>query len=180
MAGVLSQDEVDALLKNFVSPGGEKESVEGETKPEEPSGVVEYDLTSQEKMVGYSMPTLDIVFERFSRTYRTTLSTLLRKNVEVNMVSTNTIKFGDLMKSLPVPTSVHIFRVDPLEGSALMVIQSELVFALIDILFGGKGKSFRLEGREFTAIEMKIVNRFRDSLLKDLKSLANKDNTHAR
>lgn len=169
MAGVLSQDEVDALLKNFAAPEGEKEEEVKEVVSEEIPGVEKYDITSQEKMIGFSMPTLDIIFERFSRSFRTSLTTLLRKSVEINMVSTNTVKFGDLMKSLPVPTSLHIFRVEPLQGSALLVIQSELVFALIDILFGGKGGSVKLEGREFTAIEGRIVNRFRDALLKDLE-----------
>jgi flagellar motor switch protein FliM len=174
MAGVLSQDEVDALLKNFVGGEGETEAepevVKEEVKPRDPSEVDTYDITSQDKIVGYSMPTLDIIFERFSRNYRTTLSTILRKTVEMNLVSTNTVKFGDLMKALPIPTSLHIFRMEPLEGSGLLIIQSELVFALIDILFGGKGTKIKLEGREYTTIEMRVINRFRDALLKDLET----------
>src|SRR3989304_3486295 len=106
MAQILSQEEVDALLRG-VSDG------EIETETEEivdESGIVNYDLTSQERIIRGRMPTLDIINQRFSRLFRNSLSSSLRKVLDVSTVSTDTVKFGEFIKSLPVPASLHIFK----------------------------------------------------------------------
>jgi len=126
MSQILSQDEVDALLRG-VSDG------EIETEAEDlgdDSGVVPYDLTSQERIIRGRMPTLDIINQRFSRIFRNSLSTALRKVLDVSAVSTDTVKFGEFIKSLPVPASLHIFRIAPLRGFALLVAESKMAFAL--------------------------------------------------
>ncbi|NIQ01549.1 MAG: flagellar motor switch protein FliM, partial [Nitrospinaceae bacterium] len=135
MSQVLSQGEVDALLRG-VNDG----EVETETdQPEEVSGVVPYDLTSQEKIIRGRLPTLDIINQMFSRLFRTTFSTLMRKSVDVSTVSTDTVKFGEFLRSLPVPSSLHIFRMEPFRGHGLIVVESRLVFAVVDTFFGGTG-----------------------------------------
>jgi flagellar motor switch protein FliM len=68
-------------------------------------------------------------------------------------------KFGDFMRSLPVPTSISIFKMDPLRGNAIMVVDSRLVFALVESFFGGAGSQPKVEGRDFTHIEQAIVDR---------------------
>ncbi len=154
MSQVLSQDEVDALLRG-VSDG------EIETDADdvgEGSGVVAYDLTSQERIIRGRMPTLDIINQRFSRLFRNSLSTALRKVLDVSAVSTDTVKFGEFIKSLPVPASLHIFRMPPLRGFALLVAESKMVFALVDTFFGGSGEAkMKIEGRDFTSIEQRII-----------------------
>ncbi|MBI3793444.1 MAG: flagellar motor switch protein FliM [Nitrospinae bacterium] len=154
MSQVLSQDEVDALLRG-VSDG------EIETEAEdsgEGAGIVAYDLTSQERIIRGRMPTLDIINQRFSRLFRNSLSSALRKVLDVSAVSTDTVKFGEFIKSLPVPASLHIFRMPPLRGFALLVAESKMVFALVDTFFGGSGEAkMKIEGRDFTSIEQRII-----------------------
>ena len=154
MSQVLSQDEVDALLRG-VSDGEIETEAEGLG---EGAGVVAYDLTSQERIIRGRMPTLDIINQRFSRLFRNSLSTALRKVLDVSAVSTDTVKFGEFMKSLPVPASLHIFRMPPLRGFALLVAESKMVFALVDTFFGGSGEAkMKIEGRDFTSIEQRII-----------------------
>ena len=133
MSEVLSQGEVDALLRGV---GDGEVETETDEAPEDESGVVPYDLTSQEKIIRGRLPTLDIINQMFSRLFRNTFSTLMRKSVDVSTVSTDTIKFGDFLRSLPVPSSLHIFRMEPLRGHGLMVVESKLVFSVVDTFFG--------------------------------------------
>jgi len=83
----------------------------------------------------------------------------MRKRVDINPISIDMSKFGDFMRSLPVPTSISIFKMDPLRGNALLVVDSRLVFALVENFFGGAGSQPKVEGRDFTPIEQAIVER---------------------
>jgi len=164
MTQVLSQDEIDALLKGM--SGGEIET-EVETAPEE-EGIIPYDLTNQEKIIRGRMPTLEIINQRFCRLFRGTLSAMLRKVADITALSVDTIKFGEFLKSLPVPASLHLFKMEPLKGYSLMAIESKLVFSLIDIFFGGDGSSvLKVEGRDFTAIEDRMIRRVVEAALKE-------------
>ncbi|MDD3080943.1 MAG: flagellar motor switch protein FliM [Desulfobacterales bacterium] len=166
MSNILSQEEVDALLRGI--SGGEIE-----TEPEiiqDASGVVAYDLTSQDRIIRGRMPTLEMTNEKFARMFRTTLSALLRKVATVSAISTDMIKFGEFLKTLPVPTSMHLLKLEPMRGNAIFVVESKIIFALVDILFGGSGKeAFKVEGREFTAIENNLIKRVVISALSDLE-----------
>ena len=145
---VLSQGEVDALLRGV---GDGEVATETDEGPEDETGVVPYDLTSQEKIIRGRLPTLDIINQMFSRLFRNSFATLMRKPVQVNTVSTDTIKFGDFLRSLPVPSSLHIFRMEPLRGHGLMVVESKLVFAVVDTFFGGTGgKEVKMKERDFS------------------------------
>ncbi len=153
MSQVLSQDEVDALLRGVTDGEIETES----DRPADDMGIVPYDLTSQERIIRGRMPTLDIINQRFARLFRASLSAQLRKVADVTTVSTDTVKFGEFIKSLPVPASLHIFRMEPLRGFALLAAESKLVFSLVDNFFGGGGaSSFKVEGRDFTSIEQRM------------------------
>lgn len=166
MSQVLSQEEVDSLLRG-VSDG------EIETEAEyvaDESGIVPYDLTSQERIIRGRMPTLDIINQRFSRLFRNSLSSALRKTLDISAVSTDTVKFGEFVKSLPVPASLHIFKIDPLRGFALLVAESKLVFALVDTFFGGTGEAkMKIEGRDFTAIEQRMIKKVILMVLEDME-----------
>ena len=165
MSNVLSQEEVDSLLKG-VSSG----EIETETEEEAPSeGVTPYDFTKQEQMLRGRMPALGVVNERFAANFRTNLSSMLRKAVDVETEPVDMVKFEDFRLSLPVPTSLHIFRIDPLVGQSMVVFDGRLVFSLIECYFGGKGTEHaRIEGRDFTAIENAMIRKIVRACLEDL------------
>ncbi len=164
MEQVLSKGEVDALLRGV----GEGQ-IETETDvPEEVSGVVPYDLTSQEKIVRGRLPTLDIINQMFSRLFRNSFSSLMRKSADISTVSTDSLKFGEFLRSLSVPSSLHVFRMEPLRGFGLMVIESRLVFSFVDNFFGGTGTSdINILGRDFSAIEVRMTKKVVQAALED-------------
>ena len=158
MSEILSQEEVDSLLDGLDS--GEIETEKDVEKPEPVEDIVAYDFTSQDKVVRARMPTFDVINERLSREIRVTLSNLLQTNVDVSASPFDTLKFSEFVRSLPVPTSLHVFRMEPLRGHGLIVFESQLVYNLIDTFFGGEalGKA-RVEGREFTTIEEVMIKK---------------------
>jgi flagellar motor switch protein FliM len=166
VANILSQEEVDALLRGI--SGGEIETQTVDLQG--PTDVMTYDLTSQDRIIRGRMPTLEMTNEKFTRMFRTTLSSLLRKVTSVTAVSTEMVKFGEFLKSIPVPTSMHLFKLDPLRGSGLIIVESKIIFMLVDIIFGGSGRNaFKIEGREFTAIENNIIKKVILSALGDIE-----------
>jgi flagellar motor switch protein FliM len=166
MSQILSQDEVDALLKGI--SGGEVETET--TMPRDTGGVKRYDLTSQERMVRGRMPVLQLISERFSRSMRSSLSSALTKPVGSTVISNDVMKYGDFLKTLPLPTSLHVLKMEPLRGNILIVLESKLVFCLIDVFFGGSGAdTYKVEGREFTSIENRLVKKVVNLMLGDLK-----------
>lgn len=166
MAKILTQDEVDALLKGM--GGGEVETETDDRADAE--GITPYDLTNQDRIIRGRMPTLEIINDRFARFFRQTMSTALRKVIDISAFSIDMIKFGEFMRALPVPTSLHIFKADPLRGHAVMVIETKLVFNLVDSFFGGSGRGYiKVEGRDFTPIESRLVTKVIKMALDDLE-----------
>ncbi|MDX2470291.1 MAG: flagellar motor switch protein FliM [SAR324 cluster bacterium] len=167
MSQVLSQDEVDSLLKDISGSSDD----DFEMPDMDAEAVIPYDLTSQDRIIRGRMPTLEIIHDRFVRMFRLTLSSALRKVVDISVRSTELIKFGEFLKTLPVPSSLNLFRMNPLRGNAILVLETRLVFTLIDIFFGGTGElEVKAEGRDFTAIEQKMVKRVVISALEDLQN----------
>ncbi len=155
MNKILAQDEVDALLRGL--SGG---SIETETdEPVNNDGIVVFDLANQDRIIRGRMPVLEIVNDRFARLCTNALSNAVRKRVELNPISIDMTKFGEFMRSLPVPTSINIFKMDPLRGNAIIVVDARLVFSLVENIFGGAGSQPKIEGREFTRIEQAVVDR---------------------
>ncbi len=169
MSEILSQDEVDSLLDGLDS--GEVETEAEAEVPESVEGIIPYDFTSQDKVVRARMPTFDVINERLSREVRATLSSLLQTNVDVSANPFDTLKFSEFVRSLPVPTSLHVFRMEPLRGHGLVVLESQLVYNLIDTFFGGEalGKA-RVEGREFTTIEEVMIKKAVIAVLKNIET----------
>ncbi|MGD9608663.1 MAG: flagellar motor switch protein FliM [Desulfovibrionaceae bacterium] len=155
MSKILDQDEVDALLRGL--SGGE---IEAENDIlEDDSGVVVFDLSNQDRIIRGRMPVLEIINDRFARLASNAMANAMRKRADVNPISIDMSKFGDFMRSLPVPTSINIFKLDPLRGNAILVVDSRLVFAMVESFFGGAGSQPKIEGRDFTPIEQAIINR---------------------
>ena len=153
----LSQEEVDALLKGV---NGDQDDVQA---PEEVAGVRTYNLATQERIVRGRMPTLEIINERFARLLRVGLFNFLRRSAEVSVGSVRVSKYSEFIRNLVVPTNLNLVHMKPLRGTALMVFDPGLVFLLVDNLFGGDGRFHtRVEGRDFTATEQRIILRILD------------------
>jgi flagellar motor switch protein FliM len=164
MNTLLSQDEVDALLKGMDS--GE---IETETKTGIGEGVRAFDFTTHERVIRGRMPGLEMANERFGRFFRNSISGIVMKFVDVQIQGHDLIKFGEFMRTLPLPSSKNIIKMEPLKGFALFVIEAPMVFAFVDYFFGGGGKPWvKSEGRYFTQIEQKIIKKIVDIALKDL------------
>jgi flagellar motor switch protein FliM len=153
----LSQEEVDALLKGV---NGDQDDV---STPEDTSGVRSYNLATQERIVRGRMPTLEIINERFARYLRVGLFNFLRRSAEVSVGSVRVSKYSEFIRNLVVPTNLNLIHMKPLRGTALMVFDPGLVFLLVDNLFGGDGRFHtRVEGRDFTQTEQRIILRILD------------------
>ncbi|MBY0238256.1 MAG: flagellar motor switch protein FliM [Burkholderiaceae bacterium] len=153
----LSQEEVDALLKGV---NGDQDDI---ATPEEVTGVRTYNLATQERIVRGRMPTLEIINERFARLLRVGLFNFLRRSAEVSVGSVRVSKYSEFIRNLVVPTNLNLVHMKPLRGTALMVFDPGLVFLLVDNLFGGDGRFHtRVEGRDFTQTEQRIILRILD------------------
>jgi flagellar motor switch protein FliM len=168
MNQVLSQAEVDALLK-AVAEG----SIDGDSDPQkqvEYRNVQNFDLTNQDRVIRGKMPTLDLIYERFVRLFRMSLSNSLRKIASISIISTDLLKFGEFVNTLPIPSCVGILRSETLRGNALLVFESKLAYALIDSYFGGTDRPYtKSEGKEFTRIELMIMNKVLQLGVSDLE-----------
>ena len=158
---ILSQNEVDALLQGIT---GESQAVEQEEAAA--AGPRVYDLANQERIVRGRMPTMEVVNERFARNIRVGLFNLIRKSPEVSIGGIKVQKYSAFLREIVVPTNFNIVSVKPLRGSALIVCDPNLVFAVIDALFGGAGKYHtRIEGREFSPTEQRVILRLVQTIM---------------
>ena len=169
MSQVLSQSEVDALLA-AVSEGEVAADTGSEVKTEDDKVVVVYDLTSQDRIIRGRLPQLDVIYEKFMRSFRVSLSSALRKIAALNHASTDFLKFGEFINTLPMPTCMSVLRFNALRGSALLVIESKLAYALVDSFFGGDDRPYtKIEGKDFTPIELSIVRKVVELAIDDLE-----------
>ncbi len=172
MNQVLSQSEVDALLNAVMDPstaapagGGPGDAPAADAN----INVMPYDLGNQDRVIRGRMMTLDIIYERFIRLFRVSLSTSLRKIASLSIISTDLLKFGEFLNTLPIPSCMGVMRFETLRGSGMVVFESKLVYALVDGYFGGSDRPYtKSEGKEFTRIELSVINRVIELALKDL------------
>jgi flagellar motor switch protein FliM len=152
---ILGQDEIDALIHGVGSGDIPTEA------PPRPDEARDYDFSHNTRIVRGRMPTLEMINERFGRLLRTSIYNLLRRAPVISVGSVQIIKFAEYVRTLHLPTSLNLVKFAPLRGTGLVILDPKLVFALVDLFFGGKGRHAKIEGREFTAIENQII----DSLL---------------
>jgi flagellar motor switch protein FliM len=161
----LTQDEVDALLKGV---SGEEEE---QTQVLDPGAVRPYNLATQERIVRGRMPTLEIIHERFARLLRIGLFNFMRRSPEISVGPVRAIKYSEFVRNLVVPTNINIAQMKPLRGNALFVFEPALVFLVVDNLFGGDGRFHtRVEGREFTPTEQRIIQKMLQVVFDDYQS----------
>ena len=161
----LSQEEVDALLEGVTG-----ESQKTTQEAHEAGDVRKYDISSQERIVRGRMPTMEIVNERFARNFRIGLFNFIRRSPEISVGTVSVQRYSAFLRELAVPTNFNIVAIRPLRGSGLIVCEPSLVFGIIDTLFGGVGKfQTRIEGRDFSHTEQRIINRLVDVICTEYK-----------
>jgi flagellar motor switch protein FliM len=161
----LSQEEVDALLEGVT--GESQKSVE---ETAEHGEVRAYNISSQERIVRGRMPTMEIVNERFARNLRQGLFNFIRRSPEISVGPVAVQRYSAFLRELAVPTNFNIVAIRPLRGSGMIVCEPSLVFGVIDTLFGGIGKfQTRIEGRDFSATEQRVINRLVDVICEEYK-----------
>jgi flagellar motor switch protein FliM len=149
----LSQDEVDSLLRGVT---GEADDSNQDATPTD--GVRPYNMATQERIVRGRMPTMEIINERFARLLRIALYNFIHRSAEVSVGPVRVLKFSEFIRNLPVPANLNLVQVKPLRGNSLFIFDPNLVFLVVDSLFGGDGRFHtRVEGREFTQTEHRII-----------------------
>lgn len=165
MQDLLSQDEIDALLH-----GVDSGSVATETPPAAPGEARSFNFATQDRIVRGRLPTLEMINERFARLFRIGLFNMLRRSPELSVVGIEMAKFSEYTHSLLVPTSLNLVRVKPLRGTALFIFEPRLVYSVVENFFGGDGKiATKIEGREFTPTEMRVVQLLLRQAFNDLQ-----------
>jgi len=153
---ILSQDEVDALL-------GGVDDGEVDTSSDDildPAEVRSFDFNNQERIVRGRLPTLEMINERFVRYFRVSFFAMLRKTPEISVQGIKMVKFSEYIHKLFVPTSLSLFKMEPLRGTGVIMMDPKLVFILVDNYFGGDGSIHaKIEGREFTATELRVIEK---------------------
>lgn len=156
---ILNQEEIDSLL-----------GFDDDLGQEQASGVM---ALINSALVNYErLPMLDIVFDRLVRLMSTSLRNLTSDNVEVSMDQVSTVRFGDYMNSIPLPAMLSVFKAEEWDNNGMIVIDSALIYSVVDVLLGGrKGtQAIRIEGRPYTTIETKLIERMVQVILSDLSS----------
>jgi flagellar motor switch protein FliM len=155
MSEFLSQDEVDSLLKGVT---GEADEVKEDTAAA--GDVRPYNMASQERIVRGRMPTMEIINERFARLFRIGLFNFIRRTPEISVGPVKVMKFAEFIRNLHVPTNLNIIQAKPLRGNGLFIFDPNLIFLVVDNMFGGDGRfHMRVEGREFTQTEQRIIQK---------------------
>ena len=160
---ILDQDEIDALIHGVDSGAVSTEAPVG------PGEVRNYDFQNQMRIVRGRMPTLEMINERFARLFRVSLYNLLRRSPEISVAPVGIKKFSEYVHTLHVPTNLNLVKINPFRGMALIVFDPKLVFAVVDSFFGGTGRHAKIEGREFTATEQRIIHMMLRSVFANLQ-----------
>jgi len=174
---ILSQEEVDALL-SAVSSGGDSdlsENGQGSSGIEDDSSEVEkslslYDFRRPDRVSKDQMRTLQNLHDGYARQFSTTLTNFLRTFVEIELVSVDQLTYSEFVMSISNPSCIYVFKMEPLEGTAIIEINPSLVFFIIDRLFGGQGRPSE-QNRELTLIEQNVIIRIVERGLNDLKEV---------
>ncbi len=167
---LLTQDEIDALLHGVSSGDVETESDEPAAEGE----AISYDFTSQDRIVRGRLPTLEMINERFARYMRISYFNMLRRTAEISVAGVQMLKFSEYVHSLFVPASLNLIRINPLRGTGLLVFDPKLVFTTVDNFFGGEGRFHaKIEGREFTPTEQRLIRLVLDQCFSNMKEAWN-------
>jgi len=159
---ILDQAEIDALIHGVDSGAVSTDAPPG------PDEVRNYDFNNQMRIVRGRMPTLEMINERFARLFRVSLYNLLRRSPEISVAPVAIKKFSEYVHTLHVPTNLNLVKINPFRGTALIMLDPKFVFAVVDSFFGGTGRHAKIEGRDFTATEQRIIHMMLRNVFADL------------
>lgn len=161
---IMSQNEIDFLLQAISSGEGDIESIQ--TQEEKP--LKKYDFKRPDKFSKDQMRAIQMIHESFCRTLTTTLSTMVRSMVSVEVVAVDQLAYDEFIHSLVQPTVIGILEMYPLSGNAILELNNQMTFAIIDRLLGGKGEPIR-KPRDLTDIERTVIERVMMKILEHLE-----------
>jgi flagellar motor switch protein FliM len=163
---LLTPDELAALTEGVMDG-----SIPVDTGFNTTARVKKHDLASEDSSLGVNITSIDMINERFIRTFRLGLVEMLRSSPKVNPNQVEIVRFGDYLKSLKAPLSVNVVRMSPLRGNSIVVIDPTVVFSSLDSFFGGFGKGVGNlpPGRLFTPTESRIINMILEVFFKSLQ-----------
>ena len=163
---LLTPEELAALTEGVMDG-----SIPVDTGYNTTARVKKHDLASEDSSLGVNITSIDMINERFIRTFRLGLVEMLRTSPKVNPNQVEIVRFGDYLKSLKAPLSVNVVRMAPLRGNSIVVIDPTVVFSSLDSFFGGFGKGVGNlpPGRLFTPTESRIINMILEVFFKSLK-----------
>lgn len=156
----LTQEEIDSLIFGEVA---EEEEVDT-------GGIKQFDFGSTDKIIRGRMPTLEMINERFARFFRVSMFNVMSKSIECTFGGIEVLKFQDFMRSQYVPTSLNLVKINPLRGRGLLSFDSNLIYTAVENFFGGDGRFYtKIEGRDFSEIELSIIGMMRDAAFRDIE-----------
>jgi flagellar motor switch protein FliM len=160
MEQILSQDEIDALLKGIS---------EGEIETQKEVSVEEHVETKSFDFIQYTrgkkerLPALDFIYDRFSKSFRSALSLFVEKEVEISVEPMQYVAYGDFIETLPLPTNMNVVVTEKLKGFFIVIFDAKLIFSVLETIFGSANTSKqKVEGREFTKIEFNVIKKLID------------------
>ncbi len=154
MSDILSQNEIDALLKQLSEGDLDVDQIQGEDEKQ----VKNYDFSRPTKFSKEHLRTLEIIFEHYSRLISTNLPVYLRKNVQVTVASSETVTFSEFSNALSNPSVLGIVNFAPLNGNIIIEIATNLCYAMLDRMLGGSGQPLE-KSRDFSDIELTILQK---------------------
>ena len=163
---LLTPEELTALTEGVMDG-----SIPVDTGFNTTARVKKHDLASEDSSLGVNITSIDMINERFIRTFRLGLVDMLRTSPKVNPNQVEIVRFGDYLKTLKAPLSVNVVRMNPLRGNCIVVIDPTVVFSSLDSFFGGFGKGVGNlpPGRLFTPTESRIINMILEVFFSSLK-----------
>ncbi|MDR3354947.1 MAG: flagellar motor switch protein FliM [Synergistaceae bacterium] len=162
---VMSQNEIDSLLQLF-SSGGDDDIAKMQEAEEKPLKL--YDFRRPDKFSKDQLRAIQMIHESFCRSLTTSLSTMVRSMVSVEVVAVDQLAYDEFIHSIVQPTVIGILEMYPLSGNAILEINNQLTFAIIDRLLGGKGEPLR-KPRDLTDIERTVIERVIMKILEHLE-----------
>jgi flagellar motor switch protein FliM len=158
MEQVLSQDEIDALLKGLSD--GEIEAPPPEIEVQPPVETQSFDFLKFTRGKKEKLPALEFICDRFSKSFRSSLSLFVEKEVEVSSAPVQYVEYQEFIKTLPLPTNMNIVVTEGLKGFFIVIFDAKLIFSVLETVFGSASMSpAKVEGREFTKIEFSVIKK---------------------
>ena len=158
---VLNQEEIDALLGYGYNSDDDLQQKNGI------QAILDNNMISYERL-----PMLEIVFDRLIRLMATSLRNYTQDNVEVSLDSIESMRFGEYIDSLTLPTLLSVFKTEEWDNYGLITLDSAIIYSMVDVLLGGRHgtAAMRIEGRPYTPIELNIIKEIIQLILGDLST----------